>query len=125
MCVKKGYEDRVREVFEKWDLHCEIIGEVTNDDNAALLIIKGKLEAELPPFDLVLGGGAPVYIREQKEPSYIKEKRKFDFKTLPEPKDLKETFLKVFSSPNIASKRWVYRTIRFDGKNKYNCWSWL
>jgi phosphoribosylformylglycinamidine synthase len=62
----------------------------------------------MPPFELVLGGGAPVYIREQKEPSYIKEKRKFDFNSLPEPKDIQETFLKIFSSPNIASKRWVY-----------------
>ncbi len=112
--VKKGYEDRVREVFEKWDLHCEIIGEVINEDKL-FINYKGKLEAELPPFDLVLGGGAPVYIREQKEPSYINEKRKFDFSKLPKPEDLpagrqdiQETFLKVFSSPNIASKRWVY-----------------
>jgi phosphoribosylformylglycinamidine synthase subunit PurL len=105
--VKKGYEDRVREVFEKWDLHCEIIGEVINEDKL-IINYKGKLEAELPPFDLVLGGGAPVYIREQKEPSYIKEKRKFDFSSLPEPKNIQETFLKIFSSPNIASKRWVY-----------------
>ena len=112
--VKKGYEERVREVFEKWDLHCEIIGEVINDDKL-FINYKGKLEAELPPFDLVLGGGAPVYIREQKEPSYIKEKRIFDFSSLPEPKDLpagrqdiQETFQKVFSSPNIASKKWVY-----------------
>ncbi|HSW55449.1 MAG TPA: phosphoribosylformylglycinamidine synthase subunit PurL [Ignavibacteriaceae bacterium] len=105
--VKKGNEDRVREVFEKWDLHCEIIGEVINEDKL-FVHYKGKLEAEIPPFDLVLGGGAPVYIREQKEPSYIKEKRKFDFSILPQPKDIQETFLKVFSSPNIASKRWVY-----------------
>ncbi|MCW8809516.1 MAG: phosphoribosylformylglycinamidine synthase subunit PurL [Ignavibacteriaceae bacterium] len=105
--VKKGYEDRVRDVFEKWDLHCEIIGEVINDDKL-FINYKGKLEAEMPPFELVLGGGAPVYVREQKEPSYIKEKRKFDFSTLSEPKDIQETFLKVFSSPNIASKRWVY-----------------
>jgi len=105
--VKKGYEDRVRDVFEKWDLHCEIIGEVINEDKL-FINYKGKLEAELPPFDLVLGGGAPVYIREQKEPSYIKEKRIFDFSKLPEPKNIQETFLKVFSSPNIASKRWVY-----------------
>ena len=105
--VKKGYEDRVREVFEKWDLHCEIIGEVINDDKL-FINYKGKLEAELPPFDLVLGGGAPVYVREQKEPSYIKEKRKFNFNSLPEPSDIQETFLKVFSSPNIASKQWVY-----------------
>jgi len=105
--VKKGYEDRVREVFEKWDLHCEIIGEVINDDKL-LINYKGKLEAEMPPFELVLGGGAPVYTREQKEPSYIKEKRAFNFNLLPEPKNIQETFLKVFSSPNIASKRWVY-----------------
>ena len=105
--VKKGYEDRVRDVFEKWDLHCEIIGEVINEDKL-FINYKGKLEAEMPPFELVLGGGAPVYKREQKEPSYIKEKRKFDFSSLPEPKDIQETFLKVFSSPNIASKRWVY-----------------
>ncbi len=105
--VKKGYEDRVQEVFEKWDLHCEIIGEVINEDKL-FINYKGKLEAELPPFDLVLGGGAPVYIREQKEPSYIQEKRKFDFSSLPEPNDIQETFLKVFSSPNIASKKWVY-----------------
>ena len=105
--VKKGYEDRVRDVFEKWDLHCEIIGEVINDDKL-FINYKGKLEAEMPPFELVLGGGAPVYVREQKEPSYIKDKRKFDLSSLPEPKDIQETFLKVFSSPNIASKRWVY-----------------
>lgn len=107
-CVKKGYEDRVKGVFEKWDLHCEIIGEVTND---GLLHIdyEGERKATMPAFELVLGGGAPVYIREQKEPEYLKEARKFNQNTLPEPKDLKETFLKVFSSPNIVSKQWVYQ----------------
>ncbi len=106
-CVKKGYEDRVKEVFEKWDLHCEIIGEVTGD-GMLQIDYQGERKATMPPFDLVLGGGAPVYTREQKEPEYLKETRKFDSKTLSEPKDLKETFLKVFSSPNIVSKQWVY-----------------
>lgn len=106
-CVKKGYEDRVKEVFEKWDLHCEIIGEVTGD-GMLHIDYQGERKATMPPFDLVLGGGAPVYIREQKEPEYLKETRKFDQNSLSEPKDLKETFLKVFSSPNIVSKQWVY-----------------
>jgi phosphoribosylformylglycinamidine synthase len=105
--VKKGYEDRVRDVFEKWDLHCEIIGEVINEDKL-FINYNGGLKAELPPFELVLGGGAPVYTREQKEPSYLKNFRAFDFSILPKPKNIQETFLKVFSSPNIASKRWVY-----------------
>ncbi len=105
--VKKGYEDRVRDVFEKWDLHCEIIGEVINEDKL-FIHYNGDLKAELPPFELVLGGGAPVYIRKQKEPAYLNDLRKFDFQSLPEPKNFGEAFLKVFSSPNIASKRWVY-----------------
>ena len=107
-CVKKGYEERVKKVFEKWDLNCEIIGEVTND---GLLHInyEGEEKAVLPSFELVLGGGAPVYQREIKEPGYLKEKRAFDFSKLPEPENLKDTFIKVFSSPNIVSKKWAYQ----------------
>ncbi len=106
-CVKKGYEDKVKQVFEKWDLNCEIIGEVT-DDGLLYIDYQGERKATIPAFELVLGGGAPVYIREQKEPGYLKETRKFEQNSLVEPKDLKETFLKVFSSPNIVSKKWVY-----------------
>lgn len=106
-CVKKGYEEKVKAVFEKWDLNCEIIGEVT-DDGLLHIDYQGERKATIPAFELVLGGGAPVYIRDQKEPEYLKETRKFNESTLPEPKDLKETFLKVFSSPNIVSKQWVY-----------------
>lgn len=106
-CVKKGYKDKVKKVFEKWDLNCEIIGEVT-DDGLLHIDYQGERKATIPAFELVLGGGAPVYIREQKEPEYLKETRKFNPNTLPEPNNLKDTFLKVFSSPNIVSKQWVY-----------------
>ena len=105
--VKAGFEDKVKKVFEKWDLHCEIIGEVT-EEPALKIYQDGELKAEIPPYELVLGGGAPVYHRESKEPSYLKSAREFDFSSLPLPNNLTETFEKVFSSPNIASKRWVY-----------------
>ncbi len=105
--VKKGYEDKVKSVFEKWDLHCEIIGEVTSDGNLEVDYGGGN-KAVMPAFELVLGGGAPVYHRETREPGYLKNIRDFDFTSLPQPDDIKETFLKVFSSPNIVSKRWVY-----------------
>ena len=55
----------------------------------------------------MLGGGAPVYIRETKEPEYFKETRNFNFNELPEV-DFHGAFLKVFASPNITSKKWVY-----------------
>ncbi len=105
--VKKGFEKDVKKVFEKWDLHCEIIGEVTNDGKLHIQY-QGEDKAEIPPFELVLGGGAPVYHRETKEPGYLKQTRSFDFSKLTESNNLVETFEKIFSSPNIASKKWVY-----------------
>lgn len=106
-CVKKGYEEKVKAVFEKWDLNCEIIGEVT-DDGLLHIDYQGERKATIPAYELVLGGGAPVYIREQKEPDYLKVIKNFNFQNLPQPEDIKDTFLKVFSSPNIVSKQWVY-----------------
>jgi len=105
--VKKGYEDKVKEVFHKWDLNAVTIGSVTT--NGMLRVRKdGKLVAEIPADSLVLGGGAPVYHRESKEPEYLKRIRHFDPYSIPEPKDYNETLLRLLSSPNIASKRWVY-----------------
>jgi phosphoribosylformylglycinamidine synthase len=106
-CVKKGFEDKVKAVFEKWDLHCEIVGEAT-DDGLLHIHYQGEEKAAVPSYELVLGGGAPVYHRETKEPAYLKETQKFNPNSLPEVTNIEEAFLKVFSSPNIASKKWVY-----------------
>ncbi len=105
--VIKGFEKEVKDVFNKWDLNCEIVGEVT-DSGQLEIYYEGVKKADITSNDLVLGGDAPVYIRETKEPGYLNEIRKFDFQSLPEPKNLADSFLKVFSSPNIASKKWVY-----------------
>jgi len=105
--AKKGKEERVREIFHKWDLNSEIIGEVI-DENILDVSYEGEKKANIPPYDLVLGGGAPVYHRETKEPEYLKILNNYDLNSLKQPEDIKETFLNVFSSPNIVSKRWVY-----------------
>lgn len=104
--AKKGCEEKIKDVFEKWDLHSEIIGHVT-DDESLKIFHRGEMKAEMTPFDLVLGGGAPVYHRESSEPAYLNETRNFNFENLPQV-DIKESFKKIFSSPNICSKRWVY-----------------
>ena len=105
--AKPGYEEKIIEVFSKWDLNCEIIGKVTNKDRLNISY-NGEKVADVPPFYLALGGGAPVYDRETKKPEYIDELHAFDFSKIEEPENITETFLKVFSSPNIVSKRWVY-----------------
>lgn len=105
--VNKGMEETAKKIFDKWDLNCVAIGEIIEDPNVKIYH-KGILEADVPAEPLVLGGGAPVYVRETKEPSYFKETRNFDFNSLPEPKDYNEVLLKLLSSPNITNKNWVY-----------------
>ena len=105
--IKKGFEKRAIEIFSKWDLNCVMIGEVIDEPNIKVSF-KGKEAANIPAFELVLGGGAPVYVRESKEPDYINEKRVFDFTKLNYDEDQNQIFLNLLSSPNIASKRWVY-----------------
>jgi phosphoribosylformylglycinamidine synthase subunit PurL len=56
---------------------------------------------------LVLGGGAPVYIREYKEPAYYAQTKEFKMDAVAEPKDLKEVAKFLVKLPSIASKRWV------------------
>ena len=105
--VEKGKEDIVKEIFEKWDLNCELIGEVIEGD--LLEFYKdGNCVASLPPSSLVLGGGAPQYQREYIEPSYFKKYQDFDIKDVKEPENLVEVGKFLFSQPNIASKKWIY-----------------
>ena len=104
--VKKGREKEVEAVFEKWDLNCAIIGEVT-DTKRLEYYMNSQLVADVPAEDLVLGGGAPVYHREYREPAYYKENLKFNIDQVAEPKDLKSVADHLIAHPNIASKRWV------------------
>jgi phosphoribosylformylglycinamidine synthase len=105
--VKKGMEKMVEKVFEKWDLNCVQIGEVTAG-NRLKYYMHSELVADVPGDTLVLGGGAPVYKREYKEPAYFAESKKFKIESVEEPKDLKAVASFLLAHPNIASKRWVY-----------------
>jgi phosphoribosylformylglycinamidine synthase len=104
--VTKGREKEVEAVFDKWDLNCAIIGEVT-DTKRLHYYMNNELVADVPADDLVLGGGAPVYNREYKEPAYFQENKKFNIDQVPEPTDLVAVSEFLIKHPNIASKRWV------------------
>ena len=105
--VEKGKEHLVQAVFEKWDLNCVQIGEVTKGERLKYFV-KGELVADVPADSLVLGGGAPVYTRNYEEPAYFSENQKFDIEQIAEPKDLKGYARELLAHPNIASKRWIY-----------------
>ena len=104
--VEKGKEAEALAIFDKWDLQCVEIGVVT-DSGILNYYVKDELVASVPAEPLVLGGGAPVYVREQQEPKYIAKVKAFDIKTVKEPEELWDIFTFLCDLPSIASKRWV------------------
>ena len=105
--VKKGRETEVEAIFAKWDIHCAEIGVVT-EGPAVRYFWHGEVVGDIPAESLVLGGGAPVYYREFREPAYYKAYQNFDIQSVPVPEDLHAVAKKIVGLPNIASKRWVY-----------------
>ncbi|HNW69579.1 MAG TPA: phosphoribosylformylglycinamidine synthase subunit PurL [Bacteroidales bacterium] len=104
--IEKGKEDIALQIFEKWDLNCVEIGKVTKG-GMLKFYQHGELVAEIPAESLVLGGGAPVYEREQKEPAYYAKTKKFNINSVPEPADMRQVAKQLLANPNICSKRWV------------------
>jgi phosphoribosylformylglycinamidine synthase subunit PurL len=104
--VHKGREDEVFKVFDKWDLNCVQIGEVIEGD-ILKYYMDGELVAEVPADVLVLGGGAPVYDREYKEPDYYKKTKEFKINSIKQPSDFKSVAKYLLGRHSIASKKWI------------------
>ena len=105
--VEKGKEKLVLDVFDKWDVSASHIGEVTGD-GLLQFYMHDVLEATIPAYELVLGGGAPQYTREYSEPKYFEKINDFDINTIEDINDIKSIAEQMIQIPNIASKRWVY-----------------
>ena len=105
--VEKGKEEIVNSIFDKWDLSCEEIGEVTSGDRVKYFMNK-TIVADVPCDDLVLGGGAPVYEREYSEPAYYKKFKEFNIDSIDLPTNYVEVAKFLVGHQNIASKKWVY-----------------
>ncbi len=105
--AQKGREQEVMDVFAKWDLNAVVIGEVV-DNGRVTYLRDGKVKADILADSLVLGGGAPVYIRETRKPEYLEKTGTTDLSPYIDVEDIEGIMLKLLESPNIASKRWAY-----------------
>jgi phosphoribosylformylglycinamidine synthase len=106
LVAQKGREQEVIDLFHHWDLEAVVIGQVTGDGLLRVLD-HGQVAAEIPVAALT--DDAPVYHRPEAPPPFLEAVRSLDLKSLPLFKDYNAPFLKLLSSPSIASKEWIYR----------------
>jgi phosphoribosylformylglycinamidine synthase subunit PurL len=106
--AKRGKEEIVRAIFEKWDVPCVEIGRVT-DDGVMRVRDNGAIAAAIPAR--ALADEAPLYSREAKPPlvaASLQDARA----SLTERRlqlDNLEALRQLLRDPTIASKNWVYR----------------
>ncbi len=105
--VKKGYENKVKALFDRWELRSDIIGQVTGDGLAR--IKEGEKVVSEVPVNLLTS--PPIYKRRVKKPDWLERLQTFNVASIPDlpPKKAGSTLLRLLASPNIASKRCVYR----------------
>ncbi|NWF67127.1 MAG: phosphoribosylformylglycinamidine synthase subunit PurL [Campylobacterales bacterium] len=104
ICAKKGCEQQIIDVFHKWDLDAEVIGEVTSTGNMELFW-HGELVANLPIAPI--SHEAPMYDRPTAKPKYLDEIRDFDILSANIPSN-QEAFEKLISSVEVVDKSWIY-----------------
>ncbi|AHN23413.1 phosphoribosylformylglycinamidine synthase subunit PurL [Lysinibacillus varians] len=104
LVVKKGREDEIKAIFDKYDLDAVAIGVVT-DDKMLRLLHKGEVVANVPAD--ALAEDAPVYHKPSAEPAYYAQFQAMD-NAEPVVTDYKETLNALLQAPTIASKEWVY-----------------
>ncbi len=107
VAVKPNHVPDVAEWFAYWDLHADEIGEVTDDGIAR--VFDGDAEVAAIPVELLTT--PPAYTPEAIRDPGTAQRAAFDPATLPdlEPAEANDALLQLLASPNIASKRWVYR----------------
>ena len=126
----KGREREVAEIFSKWDLDAVVIGRV-RDDGLMRVVHEGAVVCEVPVKALT--DEAPIYERPMKAgngniapvtvnafagtadvPSAVRadDRGAHETSALPavnEPQSYNDVLVRLLSSPNLASKEWVYR----------------
>lgn len=106
--ANSGHERDVRDLFERWGLHSEVIGQVIAEQ--VIRVREGEqIVAEIPTR--LLTDEAPVYVRESVTPAELAERWRFDAgvlrDALPTPDD---ALRRLLASPDLCSREDVYRT---------------
>jgi len=113
----QGREQEVIDIFDKWDLPCVEIGEVT-DTGQLEFFFDGVKVADVNAESLVLGGGAPVYNRSFSRPVYMDRIAEYNIENISIPDDLVAVAQRMTALPNLLSKHWI--TTQYDSMVRTN-----
>ena len=103
--IKKGKEEEIKKIFDKWGLDSAVIGRVTNDGKFRIRD-KGEIVADIPAKSLA--EGAPSYRRKGKKPDILDSINQLDLSEISQPDDYNQVLLQLMGSPNIISKEKIY-----------------
>lgn len=105
ICVRKGHEDEVRQLFARYDLEAVTIGQVVEGDRYTIYQ-NGELVVDIPVH--ALADEAPVYDREMAVPQHLKQEEKAQY--IPKVDRLADMLDALFHMPELASKQSLYGT---------------
>jgi phosphoribosylformylglycinamidine synthase II len=105
--AKAEHTQDVLDLFARWELQAEVIGEVTDDGMAR--IFDGEREAAV--LSIAALTTPPQYLREGVPPIWLDSAQNYDLASLPDlaPDEANAALLRLLGRGNIASKRWVFR----------------
>jgi phosphoribosylformylglycinamidine synthase len=109
LIAKKDNKEEIGKVFDKWGIEYAVVGKVTSD--GLLRLTEGdKIVAEVPAKSLA--GGVPIRHYQGSIPANLKEIRKIDLEKISQPQNYNQVLLKLLSSSNVGSKKWIYKKFR-------------
>lgn len=103
LCAKKGAEREIMEIFAKWEVNAEIIGEVTNS-GVMELFWENERVGEIPIAPI--SHNAPILKREVHKPEYIESLQRVGIEKSKQSQN--ELFRAILSHPEIADKSYIY-----------------
>ena len=118
LVADKGRESELVEIFAKWDLHAVVVGKITSDGRWRVLC-QGRLVADIPVA--ALSDEAPVYDRPAARPTAkaaTQTPPPAAKQSAPAPTPA-QALRALIASPNVGSKRWVFRQYDSDRAGQY------
>jgi phosphoribosylformylglycinamidine synthase II len=103
--VRRGCEEKVAALFQRWEVPWAIVGQVSDD--GLVRVLDGGRQVACLPVSLLTD--PPLYEGRGEMPSALAPLRSYDLSSLPDVRDPQGALLRLLGSPNLCSRRWVYR----------------